>query len=251
MTLDIPAKYLARVFLAATNLDLAHLDAFRDEIKGMIGGELALLHWDEPALGKPLRRPALVSQSLGVSLVFTTQSIDLQRVPSNFAAPDLGMGGFESFLSTAAMVLPRALVFVERKAHRVAAVQEGLITALTPDQLRTAATTLLRMPPALNLPAPAEWDWRVATSVERAFKTRTELTNTIVTIKRMVAELLSGGNLREEDGLFVSTDINTSPLATVERLTGKDVEAFFEGSSEWHASLLTSLMRAFREGASQ
>ena len=155
--------------------------------------------------------------------------------------PGAGMADFGSFCRQAADWLAAALDHVGRRGHRLAAVQEGWLGELDEEQLREVAGRLLVLSPTFAEHPPFEWDHRVCAAVEREFGDGREVTNTLVTVKRLGGQITTvgpdGARTVPFDRIRVDLDVNTSPNNVRARFGPDEVGAFFERSPEWHRDL--------------
>ena len=130
--------------------------------------------------GPFVQRIAYGIQENGWQIVLAKKRFDVMVRPTVDSNP----GSLTGFCENASKILGITLDFFERKAHRVALVQEGLILDLSDDQKIKIASKLFRYPPTFAQDIPFEWQWRTASEVEREFGGATEITNTIITTIR-------------------------------------------------------------------
>lgn len=143
------------------------------------------------------------------------------------------------FCAEAGDVLARALKHVQMSAHRIAVVQEGLLTAMDNETLGAVADKLIAVPPGLPNTPPFEWDWRVAFKVERALGGNREVTNTLATVKRLSGKLSDG---QAFDRIQLNTDVNTPPERTDARFDAALVRTFFASAAAWHDDLAKNVL---------
>ena len=168
-------------------------------------------------------------------VMLRTESVDIEyRPPAGTPAIDFG-----EFLRSCADHLAGVAEHFGTPAKRLAAVQEGLLRELDVDALNEAASRLVKLSPTFQGRA-FEWDWRVASKVQRTFGGLQEDGNTIGSIKRMTG-LFNG--TQPFDRLRVSTDINTEPNSTEARFNAKQIRAFFGASAEWHDVISNEILQ--------
>jgi len=150
------------------------------------------------------------------------------------------LGDFSAFCQEAGTKLAAILSGLRKRAHRLAAVQEGLLPEMSPTEMEAVARRLLYLPPVFSQTPPFEWDWRAASKIDRQIRELTEQTNTLATIKRQYGNITS--NKDEEnrapipfDRVRVDLDINTTQDEVVDRFEEDHVQEFFTISPRWHA----------------
>lgn len=152
------------------------------------------------------------------------------------------LGDFAAFCQESGEKLAAILAGFRKRAHRLAAVQEGLLPELSPTEIEAVGGRLFHLPSVFIQTPPFEWDWRVVSKINRPVGELTEETNTIVTIKRQQ------GNIRQEsdeenrppipfDRVRVDLDINTVQDNVIDRFEEAHIREFFNISPIWHAEL--------------
>jgi hypothetical protein len=151
------------------------------------------------------------------------------------------LGEFTEFCKQAQHILAQALIFFQRKAHRLAAVQEGFLKQMDAHEKDEIAKRIFNFPHFYKQSLPFEWDWRSASIIEREFSGSTEPTNTITTIKRVqfqavevVADTFSE---TPSDRIRVDFDINTAVSNVVARFGEQQIHGFFDQAPIWHNKL--------------
>lgn len=187
-----------------------------------------------------VQRIGFVSPDGQWQLIISTTRVDVTRRP---VGPDgRNMEDVGPFCVRASAWLANVLGYFNRKAHRLAIVQEGLLPVLSSEDMNTLAEILLGPSEAFLGAHPFEWDFRVACAIHRSFGENSEDTNTIVTIKR-IGGLLNlpapeGGLVHKKlDHVRLDLDVNTSLSSSVERFGPPDVQAFFAAAPAWHQEL--------------
>ena len=231
---DFKIRYLASVFLDADSitaepeLTMSVLEALKD--KRFI--PFPLFEENEE---RRVQRIAFISPKDGFFLRFGGDRFDLSLMPTEGRK---NIGEFADFCEEASGKLIIGLKHFDRKARRLAAVREGLLPEMDIKQIESVANKLLKLPQTFAGNPPFEWDWRVASHIERKFSNRVELTNTIVTAQRRVGAMkLWDRQESQVDSVRIDLDINTIPANVEARFGGEEVKAFFKYVVEWHDSL--------------
>lgn len=234
---DIKLRYLATAFVDAQSIvpepteNIRLQEALADDT--LVAATVA----EQEATGGLVERFAFRSAKEGLSLVLLGQRFDVSIGPIDRKGEN--MGDVRSFCARAAPLLTRALNHFQRRAHRLAIVQEGLLPALNEERLREIADRLLKLPPPFERSRPFEWIWRSASAIDRTFGTITESTNTIVTTKRISGTIGAPGVGEKEqfDRIQIDLDINTRPSNVMARFGDREVGAFFQSAPSWQAEL--------------
>lgn len=178
-------------------------------------------------------------------LVLLTDRFDFVHERTQKSGEDLGR--FSDFCEEAITKLGMVLEYFGRRAHRVAAVQEGMLPEMSSGTMNEVMTRLLRLPPTFSDNSPFEWDWRSACLIERSFGGITEPMNTLVTIKRRAAQLTEatddGIKRIPVDRVFFEIDINTSPRNTKARFAVRETREFFRNAPTWHLDIKEDVLR--------
>ena len=232
---SLKLRYLGSVFLDAASVtptpERTHglSEALNDD-------QLSLVQAAETVGDEQVSRIAFSNSNMSLRLVISSQRIDFSAHPT--VDDGSNMGTFGEFCDLAATKLRAVLSYLDRRAHRVAAVQEGLVGNLDTKDLEDIGARALNLPAVLSAHSPFEWDWRTAVRVERTFADLTEITNTIVSMKRATGTITKHReDISDFDGLRVDLDINTSPDNNSDRFTGDHAAQFFASAIEWHESL--------------
>jgi hypothetical protein len=169
---------------------------------------------------------------------------DLSRHPIDLEGSNLG--DFASFCQEAGTKLAGVMSRFRKRAHRLAAVQEGLLPEMSPTETEAITRRLFHFPATFIQTPPFEWDWRAASKIDRQIGQFTEQTNTLATIKKQHGNMMNYGNItsnEEEDNnmpipynrIRVDLDINTSQENVIDRFEEDHVQEFFNVSPIWHA----------------
>jgi hypothetical protein len=233
-------RYLASVFVDAD--DLTPTKHFISDLMEAFGDEEFIPDVrQEPT-------PLGVKQRIGFRdldgsrvLALNGQRFDFMRLPLGLEKGDrCELGEFDSFCEEAARKLVIAIDYFARKAHRLAAVQEGFLRDMSEDVMGEIAERLLKLPQFYCNSSIFEWDWRVASLVERHMAELVELTNNITTVRRSTGHLLlipGGQQMKQIDGIRVDFDINTNPGNSAQRFGNGHIKSFFEQAPAWHGGL--------------
>jgi len=155
------------------------------------------------------------------------------------------LGEFSNFCEEAAIKLITMLNYFKRKAHRLAAIQEGLLPDMPKKDMNKIAARLLNLPTTYSKNPPFEWDWRAASKVERSFSDIKESINTIATIRRVRGTLLvnkeDGQGKQSFDRVRVDFDINTVPTNVTARFDDSQIAEFFKQAILWHDELSSEI----------
>ena len=158
------------------------------------------------------------------------------------------MGEFSDFCERVYPILNALLAMFKRKGYRLSAVQEGLLPVMSEAQMQAIAMRLLNLPATFSSSSPFEWDWRVASLIERPVAKRMEPTNTIITIKRLAVKTSDRDDTEPVDRIRVDLDINTSHKKTAVRFGKAEVTAFFKSVGSWHTQLAKEVSSFLRVG---
>lgn len=151
------------------------------------------------------------------------------------------LGDFSAFCSEASRLLKIALEHFRRKAHRLAAVREGLLREMPDTEMSRITTNLMNLPDTYKHHIPNEWDWRAVIQIERQIEDLKESVNTITVIKRTNGVVLSQqgqlGLPRRFSRIRVDFDINTLADNTSARFGDNHIDSFYAQTQEWHGEL--------------
>ncbi|MBI4704640.1 MAG: hypothetical protein HY744_26345 [Deltaproteobacteria bacterium] len=224
-------RYLARVFVTGTDrpASAANFGAFA---KALGRDDYLPLPFNEVGPSGVHARIGLCSADATRLVFVRSESVDFEyRQPRD---PNHGRPSLADFCQDGGELLSHALDFLEARAHRIAALQEGLLREMPAAAMDSVARKLLAIPPRWAGQAPFEWDWRAAVQIERQFGGDPEVTNTIATVKRLSGKFNDGAAF---DRLFVAMDVNTTPGRTEPRFDEGLVRGFFGHAAAWHDEL--------------
>lgn len=161
------------------------------------------------------------------------------------------LGDFSVFCSEASRLLKITLEHFQRKAHRLAAVREGLLREMPDAEMSRIAVSLMNMPDTYKNHPPNEWDWRVVTQIEREIEDLKESLNAITVIKRTNGVVLSQqsqlGLPKRFSRIRVDLDINTLADTTSARFAEKHIDSFYAQIQKWHRELETEVAKFIGE----
>jgi hypothetical protein len=235
---DSKIRYLASAFVDAESIVPNANQAL--ELLKAFGSDKFL-----PAIINELS-PSGQKSRLGFRTLDGASQIILSSMRFDFAslattADGSNLGEFSDFCKQAKIFLTTALKFFQRKAHRLAAVQEGLLQIMSSQEMHDIAQRLLRFPDIYEKFTPFEWDWRVVSIVEREFSGIKEPTNTITAVKRIPSYAIQFGGEQptqtSEDRIRIDFDINTLPINTIARFDEQQIHDFFDQAPTWHGEL--------------
>lgn len=247
MRYEFTIRHLARLWLDIAPMS-AVSEAVFQEIRGLTGrDDLTPGFATESLPGSSAQRAALTGQD-GLIVLFPGESFDVLQVPVVRGGVDEGTTTktFAEFATLAGRVLGSiARKYSERPGRRLACVQEGF--------LYTPAATLEELPRRVfQVPEPFrthgsfEWDWRLATRLERSFGGLQEPLNTIVTLKRVSGTIVGGQRTTKFDRARLDFDISSSHERMEPRFNAEQIDAFFTSSVDWHSELWRQMERGLR-----
>jgi len=241
MLYDTRIRYLASVFVdAASVLPTPEAVTAVMQILGD-GVSLPMSVYQQGPSG-PIPRMGFQSANGEWRVFLLGERFDVSHHPTDLAGSN--MIAFEGFCSVAAARLVALLKHFDRKAHRLAAVEEGLLPTLPSDEKAAIVAKLLLLPPTFQAHPPFEWDWRAASHVPRLVGGAEEKTNTILTVRRMAGSLQPPGGEQEPfDRVRVDVDTNTTPGNAVARFGEPEVSDFLAKAPHWHAELSNEFLR--------
>lgn len=237
---DFHGRYLASTFLDAESIGALDAESIADLFtlyKAHAVLPLSLFETDESGRFRP--RVGFYSPSKGFQIGFTSTRFNVELKPETpYAQLKLGspLGELSEFSEGASQLLTDALDFFERKCHRLALVQEGYFPNLSQGQMSEIAQKLLNRP-GIPEGEPFEWNWRTATKVERTFCGRNEITNTIITVRRLRLLLEE----KEKTRIRLDIDINTDSKDVRARFGKDEITAFFDEAPRWHEAIVAEI----------
>lgn len=236
-------------FLASVFVDAESITATAENVTGLLQAlqDKAFIPVNVQEMSStspvPLSRIGFATSDGGCQFTLLGKRFDFARVAT---VPDgSNIGDFAMFCQEAIPKLTTALNYFQRRAHRLAAVQEGFLPDMAKTEMDNVAERLFSFPPVYAANRPFEWDWRMASLVERSFGGLKELTNTLTTIKRFAGVILKrdGEQMTELsiDRIRVDFDINTLPTNIIARFDDFHLADFFKQSISWHDKLSTKI----------
>ena len=242
---DFPTKYLASAFVDAESVVYNADDS--QALRELIGDpELAPRQVQQRSASGVKQRLGFEQVSKGILIVLQGNRFDTTALPTEPNASN--MGGLSDYYEYAAEILVKSLEYFGRKAHRLAAVIEGLLPQMDVPEMEAIVERLFKLP-QINHVQPFEWNWRTAWKVERSFADFSEMTNTLIDAKRARIMISHLGNIvqPEANRIGVSLDINTISENTAARFESDGIRAYFSEVSIW-LNDLSSLTETFMMG---
>ena len=234
---DFTIRYLCSAFVDAASID-ANPKIMSGLLKVLKDEQLEAATVLEQTDSGNIPRILLRDNVRAWQIFFGSKRFDMTRLPSG---PDKGkFEKFAAFCKHAGAILSTCLGYFQRNAHRLAAIQEGLLPEMPESQMDDIARRILNMPPTFARRVPFEWDWRCASVNERIFARTRERTNTIAKIQRVTGTITrkdSEGRSEEFDRIRLDLDINTIPTETAARFSGQHIKGFFNKAGSWHKDL--------------
>jgi hypothetical protein len=231
-------RYLASAFVDAESVVPNATDAL--EFLKTLGNEKffpGIIHELSPT--GPMPRLSFHTSDNMLRLNLLGKRFDFTLTAKEAEGDDLGK--FSEFCEQAQHILARALIFFQRKAHRLAAVQEGFLQQMDSNEKDTIALRIFNFPNFYLQAIPFEWDWRAASKIERRFSGSIEPTNTVTTIRRIpfqaVEVVADAFSETSSDRIRVDFDINTVPSNVVARFGEEQIDGFFNQAPIWHDEL--------------
>jgi hypothetical protein len=202
------------------------------------------------------RRVGFVSHDNAWQIVLLGKQFQVARVANHSLGADLGT--FSAFCEKANEILKWVLKRFERRPHRLAAVQEGVLPEMSDDEIDAIARRLLSLPAAFRNLTLSEWDWRTAPRISRRIGEREEMTNTIVTIKKINGTVSPANEpsisspltpLPEKFSVIrADIDINTVQENTSARFQDTHLDSFFKDVFNWHEDLISEINALINQG---
>ncbi len=239
---DLKIRHLASVFVDAESIT-ANAENITGLLKVLDDKTFLPVSVQELSLAGPVQRIGFTTPDGDWQLVLLGKRFDVTHLP--ISQEESKLGDFSSFCQAAGAKLIKSLSFFKRKAHRLAALQEGFLPDMPKDVTDKIVNRLFKFPALYSQSIPFEWDWRVASIVERAFGGLKEPTNTITAIKRWSGNLAKRENQEIAyiplDRIRVDLDINTSPTNVSARFEETHITGFFEEAGSWHENLSSEI----------
>jgi hypothetical protein len=239
-------RYLASIFVDAASITSSASNISETE-KALGDSEfLPFVFQELSSIQGPSSRIGFRTANGEWQLYLLHNRFDLSKHPTGTDGSNLG--DFAVFCQKAGVKLAAILVGFRKRAHRLAAVQEGLLPELPQTEIEAVARRLFYLPPIFIQKPPFEWDWRVASKIDRLIGELTEQTNTIATIKRQYGNInLEGNQVSISPMPFgrvrVDLDINTTQDNTIDRFEETHVREFFNICPGWHADLSAEIFQ--------
>ena len=240
---DIKLKYLASVFVDADSIthESKYITDLQKELKEE--GFVPLQVFEGPGPGVTISSHGIVKPRIGfhnpdkgIHLVLQGTRFDYSKQPLLSSVKE--MGEYSDFLKEASDKLNIAMDYFGRKAHRLAAIKEGFLPEMNSKKLNAICSNLLILSDTFSKLLPFEWDWRVASKIERTFGKCVEKTNTVVSIRRRQGKITVEENKEIDfDRINIVFDINTLPDDSRARFGSKEVNDFFDNINGWQKEL--------------
>lgn len=235
---DSKIRYLASAFVDAESIVASATHAL-ELLKAFESDKFLPVMINELSATGPVGRLGFRAVDGTAEIRLLGKRFDFSFVSTNPEGSDLG--AFSEFCMQAKNILAVSLNFFQRKAHRLAAVQEGFLQKMSSQETDNLALKLFNFPPLYKQFVPFEWDWRAISLIEREFSGIKEPTNTITTIKRVPVSIVdfSGDQPSQEssDRVRVDFDINTILSNHIARFEQTQIHEFFDQAPIWHEAL--------------
>jgi hypothetical protein len=200
------------------------------------------------------RRIAFVSPDSAWQIFLLGKRFQVARASKSPLGEDLG--DFPAFCEQANKILKWALKRFERRPHRLAGLQEGVLSDKPDEEMSTIARHLFVLPPTFKDKPLDEWDWRASTKVNRRIGDLEEATNTIVTLKRLQGTITNEADLpaplmavpTKFALIRADIDINTVQDNTAARFQDAHMDSFFKSVGDWHKELAAEINGLIKEG---
>ncbi|HEY4157949.1 MAG TPA: hypothetical protein VGM29_07625 [Polyangiaceae bacterium] len=242
MKFEIVSRYLARVYMKDPRSTpvLMRLAADLAEKAGMSDSQPSLVNDYDVATGEVSQGCVLTSSDQTWLVKLTGESFDVQVSQGYNVATraHLHAPSFQGYLKRVRELFEVGMSLVAVKPHRIAVVQSGVLARAEgkATSLEAVRSQLMRFP-SVGEGVPFEWNWRGAWKITRQFGDRSEVTNTIASVR--LADVAHVERLGER--LVVELDINTDPIDPTPRFSMEEVLAFVSESEGWHAQLAEAL----------
>jgi hypothetical protein len=177
----------------------------------------------------------------GWQVTINVDSIDIELAPADEKGVSLA-----EFLARSSDVLSMVAAISPLPGHRMAAVTECFLEAMTVPEMNTLCEHLLHRPPSLQ--TPFEWDWRCAQRVQRNFGGLSEDTNAIAIVKRTNGQRITPKGAEMFDRIRMDLDVNTVADSLLPRYQQAHVRAFFTQAQEWLEGLRDEVLALSKLG---
>jgi hypothetical protein len=202
------------------------------------------------------RRIGFISHDNAWQILLLGKQFHVARVANHQLGADLGE--FSVFCEKANEILKWALKCFERRPHRLAGVQEGVLPEKSDDEMDVIARRLLILPATFKKLPLSEWDWRATPRISRPIGDREEMLNTIATIKKINGTVSPPDDttlpsplapLPEKFTLIrADIDINTVQDNTSARFQDTHLDSFFKNVATWHEELIAEINDLINQG---
>jgi hypothetical protein len=245
-------------YLAVAFVDAESVRPNQEEITALLGAfpELRLVPMAIQEVQQSLQthRIGFISEDGAWQIALLGKQFNVARVAKLQIGGDLGE--FSKFCEHANRILSWALNRYDRRPHRIAAVQEGILKQMSEDEIDSIAKRLLRLPDTFKNRSLDEWDWRAATKFSRRLGNYEEEFNTIAAIKRYNGLISESTNVpapitplpKKFSLIRADIDINTSQENTSARFQDAHMDAFFKEVVTWHDELIAEIKGLINEG---
>lgn len=228
---DSTVRTLARVFVNGSHVQVK--GSTFAQLLAIVGDEFIPRAVTELQATGPVQRLGAITPAGDWTVHISSESIDVTYMPAYGASGP----SFEEFCNRATQYLGGVQNMLGQLASRIAVAHEGL-DRKTPEELETLGDRLLQRAKPFDREL-FEWDWRVASRIDRDFGMfKAEPTNTIAQLKRVE---INPPAREPHDELFISVDVNTAPRRINPRFAVGDVADFLKRAVQWHADLEASL----------
>jgi hypothetical protein len=245
---DTRIRYLASVFLDANSIR-ATARAIAKVVDVLDDDNLLPITIEEQTLiGPSIPRLGFRSVKGDWLVTILGERFDVAHLPLDTQSSN--MVDFAEFCEIARQHLSKLLIHFERKAHRIAAVEEGFLPEMSAADNQALMARLANLPPTFAEYPPFEWDWHLASRVPRLIGTTNEETNTILTARRRAGTLAFPEQPEWSfDRIRLDVDVNTSPANAVARFGETEVGDFFARTPGWHRELTAEFVSFVNVGS--
>lgn len=241
MRYEFPLRYLARMWLDVA--PMRPTDAVFARARALMGRpELQNGVGQDPVSGQ---RPALFSRT-GLQVLLPGESFDVAFVPTiGDDGTDRQLPAFAVFVDEVATYMSAFARGHERHAYRLALVKEGFLE-MAPQVRDELPRRIFRIPEPFAATPPFEWDWRLASQIDRDFAGARERVNTVATLKRASGSFVRLGGMEAFDKVRLDIDISTAHNREQQRFDPGQVETFFRSCLGWQNELWRQMEHALQ-----